>query len=218
MILLVISVLLNNRRKVIANEDKNKPIMNEKIRSREVSLIDENGDNHGVVATLTALKMAQDADLDLVIISPNQEPPVAKILNYGKYKYDLEKKKLKLSIDVYDDFLIIADQKELKIAVDNLLRNAITYTEDGNTIEILCEKIENKNIFSMKNPYKEISQEEIEKLWIAFTKEDKARTRKFGGTGLGLSIIAAIMKKHDFSYGALYEDGKMKFYFYEERA
>lgn len=135
-----------------------------------------------------------------------------------RYKYDLEKKKLKLTINVEEDFLIIADQKELKIAVDNLLRNAITYTEEGNTIEILCQKIENRNIFSMKNPYKEISQEEIEKLWIAFNKEDKARTRKFGGTGLGLSIIAAIMKKHDFSYGALYEDGKMKFYFYEERA
>lgn len=66
--------------------------MNEKIRSREVRLIDHNGENHGVVATLTALKMAQDADLDLVIISPNQEPPVAKIMNYGKYKYELEKK------------------------------------------------------------------------------------------------------------------------------
>lgn len=77
---------------VIANEDKSKAIMNEKIRSREVRLIDENGDNHGVVATLTALKMAQDADLDLVIISPNQEPPVAKILNYGKFKYEQEKK------------------------------------------------------------------------------------------------------------------------------
>ena len=66
--------------------------MNDKIRSREVRLIDENGENHGVVATLTALKMAQTADLDLVIISPNQEPPVAKIMNYGKYKYELEKK------------------------------------------------------------------------------------------------------------------------------
>lgn len=66
--------------------------MNEKIRSREVRLIDEQGENHGVVATLTALKMAQDAGLDLVIISPNQEPPVAKILDYGKYKYELEKK------------------------------------------------------------------------------------------------------------------------------
>lgn len=66
--------------------------MNEKIRSREVRLIDDNGENHGVVGTLTALKMAQDADLDLVIISPNQEPPVAKIMNFGKYKYELEKK------------------------------------------------------------------------------------------------------------------------------
>lgn len=76
----------------IAFEDKNKPVMNEKIRSREVRLIDEHGENHGVVATLTALKMAQDADLDLVVISPNQEPPVAKILDYGKYRYELEKK------------------------------------------------------------------------------------------------------------------------------
>ena len=66
--------------------------MNDRIRSREVRLIDEAGENHGVVPTLTALKMAQDANLDLVIISPNQEPPVAKILNYGKYKYELEKK------------------------------------------------------------------------------------------------------------------------------
>lgn len=66
--------------------------MNERIRSREVRLIDANGENHGVVPTLTALKMAQDSDLDLVIISPNQEPPVAKILNYGKYKYELDKK------------------------------------------------------------------------------------------------------------------------------
>ena len=66
--------------------------MNEKIRSREVRLIDQNGDNLGVVATLTALKMAKEADLDLVIISPNQEPPVAKIMDYGKFKYEMEKK------------------------------------------------------------------------------------------------------------------------------
>ena len=66
--------------------------MNERIRSAEVRLIDQNGDNHGVVATSKALAMAEDADMDLVLISPNQEPPVAKILNYGKYKYELEKK------------------------------------------------------------------------------------------------------------------------------
>ena len=66
--------------------------MNERIRAKEVRLIDENGENRGIIETAKALKMAYDADLDLVLISPNQEPPVAKILNYGKYKYELEKK------------------------------------------------------------------------------------------------------------------------------
>ena len=66
--------------------------MNEKIRAREVRLIDESGVNHGIVETAKALQMAYDADLDLVVISPNQVPPVAKILNYGKYKYEQEKK------------------------------------------------------------------------------------------------------------------------------
>lgn len=66
--------------------------MNERIRSKEVRLIDETGKNHGIMETSKALKMAYDVDLDLVLISPNQEPPVAKILNYGKYKYELEKK------------------------------------------------------------------------------------------------------------------------------
>lgn len=66
--------------------------MNERIRVKEVRLIDQNGENLGVVETVKALKMAYDADLDLVVISPNQVPPVAKILNYGKYKYELDKK------------------------------------------------------------------------------------------------------------------------------
>lgn len=66
--------------------------MNERIRSKEVRLIDDKGENRGVVPTSRALQIAYDADLDLVLISPNQEPPVAKILNYGKYKYELEKR------------------------------------------------------------------------------------------------------------------------------
>lgn len=66
--------------------------MNERIRSKEVRLIDDNGTNHGVVPTSKALSMAEDAGLDLVLISPNQAPPVAKILDYGKYKYEMAKK------------------------------------------------------------------------------------------------------------------------------
>ena len=66
--------------------------MNERIRAKEVRLIDQNGDNQGVVPTVKALQMAYDEDLDLFLINPNQDPPVAKILNYGKYKYELEKR------------------------------------------------------------------------------------------------------------------------------
>ena len=66
--------------------------MNERIRARQVRLIDQNGENHGIVDTSKALQMAYDEDLDLVLINPNQDPPVAKILDYGKFKYEQEKR------------------------------------------------------------------------------------------------------------------------------
>ena len=66
--------------------------MNEDIRVREVRLIDHTGTNVGVVATTDALAKAVEAGLDLVEISPDANPPVAKILDYGKYKYQEQKK------------------------------------------------------------------------------------------------------------------------------
>jgi len=68
------------------------PRMNEGIRVREVRLIDHNGQNVGVVATADALARAIEAGLDLVEVSPDANPPVAKILDYGKYKYQEQKK------------------------------------------------------------------------------------------------------------------------------
>jgi len=66
--------------------------MNEDIRVREVRLIDENGDNVGVVPIADALARATAAGLDLVEISPDANPPVTKVLDYGKYKYQEQKK------------------------------------------------------------------------------------------------------------------------------
>ena len=83
------------RRKKISrnfNNSKDVPLINERIRAKEVRLIDDEGNNIGVIATSKALKMAEDKDLDLVVVSPNQAPPVAKIMNYGKYKYEMDKK------------------------------------------------------------------------------------------------------------------------------
>lgn len=58
----------------------------------QVRLIDDRGEQKGVVSTFDALRMAREAGLDLVEVSPNSSPPVCKILDYGKYKYDLKKK------------------------------------------------------------------------------------------------------------------------------
>jgi translation initiation factor IF-3 len=66
--------------------------MNEGIRVREVRLIDADGNQKGIVPTFEALQMARDGGLDLVEVAPQAQPPVCKLLDYGKYKFELEKK------------------------------------------------------------------------------------------------------------------------------
>lgn len=72
--------------------DNNSLRINEQIRVREVRLIDENGEQKGVVPTLDALKMARELSLDLVEVAPTANPPACKILDYGKYRFEMEKK------------------------------------------------------------------------------------------------------------------------------
>jgi translation initiation factor IF-3 len=66
--------------------------INEYIRVREVRLIDADGNQKGIVPTIQALQMARDGGLDLVEVAPQAQPPVCKLLDYGKYKFELEKK------------------------------------------------------------------------------------------------------------------------------
>ena len=66
--------------------------MNQFVTVAEVRLIDETGENVGVRGTEEAIQMARDAGLDLVEISPNSDPPVCKILDFGKFKYEDQKK------------------------------------------------------------------------------------------------------------------------------
>ena len=66
--------------------------INEKILVREVRLIDEQGNQRGVVPTVEALAIARQAGLDLVEVSPTANPPVCKLLNFGKYRFEQEKK------------------------------------------------------------------------------------------------------------------------------
>lgn len=84
----------------IATENNNAPVreadgprINREIKAKEVRLINYNGKNLGVVSIQEALKIAQEVGLDLIEISPQVNPPVCKVLDYGKYKYEMQKKK-----------------------------------------------------------------------------------------------------------------------------
>lgn len=84
----------------IATENTNAPVraedgprINRDIKAKEVRLINYNGENLGVVSLNEALKIAQEVGLDLIEISPQVTPPVCKVLDYGKYKYEQQKKK-----------------------------------------------------------------------------------------------------------------------------
>ncbi len=67
-------------------------LINEQIRDKEVRVIGENGEQLGVMAAKDAMKLAEDAELDLVKIAPTAKPPVCKIVDYGKFKYELARK------------------------------------------------------------------------------------------------------------------------------
>lgn len=67
-------------------------MINEQIRDREIRLIGENGEQLGIMSSREAMKLAREAELDLVKIAPNAKPPVCKIIDYGKYRYELARK------------------------------------------------------------------------------------------------------------------------------
>ena len=82
----------NNRN----NRGRKKPddtIMNDKIRAIELRVLGDDGEQFGIISRDEALSIAETKGLDLVLVSPDAKPPVAKIMDYGKHKYQLEKKK-----------------------------------------------------------------------------------------------------------------------------
>lgn len=79
---------VNNR----DTRDRDNLFINERIRDREVRVISADGEQLGIMSSRDALRLAEEANLDLVKISPNAKPPVCKIIDYGKYKYEKTRK------------------------------------------------------------------------------------------------------------------------------
>ncbi len=86
--------MFNNKRRnfIFESRNSNFPKVNREIRANQVRLVGEDGEMIGVVGIREALEQAEKAGLDLVEISPNAEPPVCKILDFGKYKYETKKR------------------------------------------------------------------------------------------------------------------------------
>ena len=112
--------------------------INERIREREVKVIDENGEKKGVMKLNEALNLAFEKKLDLVLVAPNAEPPVCKIMNYGKYKFEQAKKE-KEAKKKQKTF----ELKEIRITpnieqhdFEFKAKNARKFIEDGNKVKI----------------------------------------------------------------------------------
>ncbi len=124
---------------LIGKEVKDTININEKIRAREVRLISDDGKQLGIVPTIEAMRLAKEQELDLVEVSPKTVPPVCKIMDYGKFKYQIAKKahdakkkqavihikemKLGLKIEEHDLMFKIKHLKE--------------FLEDGNKVKVI---------------------------------------------------------------------------------
>lgn len=113
--------------------------MNERIRDREVRLIDEDGNQQGIIPTREALKIAQEKGLDLFLVQPDANPPVAKIMDYGRFKFDQEKRDREARRKNH-----VVDVKELKMRYkieehdyQVKLRAAKKFLSDGDKIKVL---------------------------------------------------------------------------------
>ena len=114
------------------------PRVNDRIRSDEIRLIGAEGENVGVVTPARAMAMADEAGLDLVEISPNASPPVCKIMDFGKYKYETQKKEAEARKKQK-----IIEIKEVKFRpntdtndYDVKMRNVFKFLEGGDKVKV----------------------------------------------------------------------------------
>jgi len=111
---------------------------NRQIRAKEVQLIGENGEKAGVISFEDALAQAEEKNLDLVLVSPNAKPPVCKIMNYGKYKFEQAKKekeaKKKQKVLEVKEIRVTPNIEEHDFSFK--AKNARKFLEDGNKVKI----------------------------------------------------------------------------------
>lgn len=117
---------------------KQELLINEQIKVAKIQLIDENGEKRGVLDTYKARDIAMSKSLDLVLVAPNANPPVCKLMNYGKYKFEQAKREKEARKNQK-----VFEIKEIRITpnIDDhdyqfKCKNARKFLEDGNKVKI----------------------------------------------------------------------------------
>ena len=112
--------------------------LNEEIRDKEVRLIGENGEQLGIVPSDDALRIAEDRGLDLVKISPQAVPPVCKLMNYGKFRFEQSKREKEAKKNQH-----VVEIKEIRMSpgidvgdFNTKLKNAQKFLADGNRVKV----------------------------------------------------------------------------------
>ena len=143
--------------------------MNEEIRVREVHLIDKDGANRGTVATAEAVRLAQEAGLDLVEISPNANPPVCKLMDFGKFKYQEQKKAAEARKKQK-----VVEVKEIKFRpmiddhdYDVKMRSMVRFFEDGDKVKV-----------TLRFRGREMAHQDIGMQLLSRVKEDTGKLAK----------------------------------------
>jgi translation initiation factor IF-3 len=113
-------------------------MINEEIREREVRLIDEDGSALGVITSKEALRMAREKNLDLVLIAPTAKPPVCKIMNYSKYRFDQIKREKEAKKKQK-----VVEVKEVRLTpnieehdMNTKIKNASKFLEKGDKVKV----------------------------------------------------------------------------------
>ena len=126
---------------IISNKYNNQStddLVNEKIRFKEVLVIDQNGDQLGVMGRNAALNAAYEAELDLVCVAPKAQVPVCRIMNYGKYRFEQQKKQKEMK---KNSKVVSLKETQLSPTIDvhdknTKLKRTIKWLEDGDKVKV----------------------------------------------------------------------------------
>ena len=127
----------------ISRFDNRKPkqpddLVNERVRFKEVLVIDQNGDQLGVKSSREALNIAYDANLDLVCVAPNAKPPVCRIMDFGKYRFEQQKKAREMK---KNSKVVTLKETQLSLTIDThdknvKLKRTLKWLEEGNKVKV----------------------------------------------------------------------------------